>query len=93
AINRLSVPREEHFDLPVTVQVNRSGDDDHATEQRAWEILTLVGQVILGDVTLGGVVTWALPFRRATPAIQPGGESGWTAQIDARVGCMTTGLR
>ena len=54
-------PFREEFALLVQFEVYRSGDDVGYVEDRLWDLITAVEQYVMGDPTLGGAVSQALP--------------------------------
>lgn len=49
--------RDEEYDLQAFVHVHKFGDDERATEERAWELRELFVAALRADVTLGGVLS------------------------------------
>lgn len=75
---------DETYDLLVVVDVHKWGDDEQATEARAWshanQVVTLVDQ----NKTLSGTVNRVTGFRFA-PVNGPSGPQQWRTQIVIRI--------
>lgn len=70
----------ESYRLTVMVDVYRYGDDEQATELRAWQLHDGVLSVLAADRTISGTVTQLTGFRvrQSNPVPQP---SQWRSQI------------
>lgn len=71
---------DESYRLSVAVDVYRFGDDEQATEQRAWQLHDGVMSVLLADKTIGGTVNRIESFRvrQVNPVPTP---QHWRSQI------------
>jgi hypothetical protein len=71
---------DETYRLTVMVDVYRYGDDEQATELRAWQLHDGVLSVLDADHTIGGTVNRITGFRvrQSNPVPQP---SQWRSQI------------
>lgn len=79
---------EETFDLVVVVDVFKYGNDEQATEARAWQLRDEVVGVLMANRNLGGTVDYIAGFGPAPTATPPKAE-GWRTQIVLRVACVT----
>ncbi len=71
---------DESYRISVLVDVYRYGDDEQATEQRAWQLLDGVMTVLAADKTISGTVnrTTGFRFRQVNPVPTP---QHWRSQI------------
>lgn len=76
---------DETFELTVAIDVHRYGDDEQATEARAWELFDGLMSVLTANQTLLGTVNRLTGFRLEPPAAQPSGPQQWRCQIIVRV--------
>lgn len=71
---------DETYSIHVLVDVYRYGDDEQATEARAWELLNGVISVIATEKTLGGTVNRVTGFRFRQVNPVPSAQN-WRSQI------------
>ncbi len=71
---------DETYRISVLVDVYRYGDDEQATEQRAWQLLDGVMTVIAANKTISDTVnrTVGFRFRQVNPVPSP---QHWRSQI------------
>lgn len=78
--------RDEDYDIEVFILVRQSGDDEQATETRAWAIRELLATALRADPTLGGVLSkWAeitATTQDNTPLMD-----GWFTRLRVTVHC------
>lgn len=83
----LSQRNDEEYTLPVVVSVRQWGDDEQATEGRAWGHVNQVFTLLHADLTLGGAVNRVTGFDLEVGQ-QPGGPKQWQTVIVVRVGVV-----
>lgn len=71
---------DEAYRLSILVDVRQYGDDEQATEARAWDLANAVMDVLTSDLTVSGTVhrTTGYRFRQSNPVPSP---SMWQSQI------------
>jgi hypothetical protein len=71
---------DERYRLSILVDVRQYGDDEQATEARAWELANAVMSVLTADLTVYGTVhrTEGYRFRQSNPVPTP---TQWRSQI------------
>lgn len=77
---------DETFNLRVVIDIRRYGDDEQATEQRAWALRDEIVGLLRTDPTLGGVINRITGFR-IRPVNIPG-PSQWRTQIVLDAQCV-----
>lgn len=83
----LGEPRhDEEFTLPIVIDVFQWGDDEQATEQRAWALYDSLISLLRANSTLAGTVhRWN--DIRVTPSNTPGPQQ-WRTLISVEVECV-----
>jgi hypothetical protein len=78
---------DETYYLTVVVDVRRFGDDEQATEQRAWVLHDNVLTLLRANMTLTGAINRVTGYRvrQGNPVPSP---SQWRSQILIEVGCV-----
>jgi len=84
---------DESYTLRIHVEVYQSGDDQAACEDRLWEIVALVEQATIADLTLGGLLNGNTD---RPSGVLPGGiedqnsfaaPDGWISHAVLRIDC------
>jgi hypothetical protein len=78
---------DESYRLPVVIDVRRYGDDEQATEKRAWDLHDQILTLLHANKTLGGAINHIRGFvvRQGNPVPSP---QQWRAVIVIEVGCV-----
>ncbi|MDQ3933427.1 MAG: hypothetical protein M3340_02215 [Actinomycetota bacterium] len=80
--------REESYRVELIVFVKREGDDQHGTEDRCWDLVGAVEDLLRADVKLGGAVREA-GMTRGKQSNNPDSE-GWVSQMIGSITCKAT---
>jgi hypothetical protein len=83
----LSTRNDEVYTLPIVADVRRYGDDEKATEQRAWSHVNEVLTLLRTNLELSGTVCRQTGYG-VEVASQPSGANQWRTQIVVRVGVV-----
>jgi hypothetical protein len=83
----LSTRNDEEYELPIVVDVRRFGDDEKATEARAWSHVDQVLTLLRSNLDLSGTVCRLTGFDIEVAA-QPSGAKQWRIQVVIRVGVV-----
>ena len=75
---------DENYELVVVVDVRRYGDDEKATEERAWSLFNQLAALLHSNDTLSGAVNRTTGFT-FTPSNDVSGPQQWRTQITVRV--------
>lgn len=79
--------RHESYSIALTVHVAQYGDNEQATEERAFALLDEVSGALASDSWLGGLLEGApAALERITQTNTPGPQQ-WAAQVSAQVRC------
>jgi hypothetical protein len=78
--------RDEAYDLPIVVNVVMFGDDEQATELRAWELYSSLVSLLNQNRDLGGSIS-RFTTRTVTPTNFPV-PGQWLARITVKQGCV-----
>lgn len=79
--------QDETYSVPVWVSILAEGNDPQSAEERMWEIVGAVENVIRADQSLGGMtgLHWALVNGKTPRNIMT--DQGWAAECMVRVKC------
>lgn len=78
---------EERYDIEVTVDVYRGGDDAKTAFERAAALWAGVLQVLRADPSLGGIVLVAKPSPATYTTTHEEAHKGWISRVDAVIEC------
>ncbi len=78
--------RHESYTVALRVMVLRYGDDEQATEERAWDLLDEVSAALTADRFLGGLLYQPAALEEITQDNAPMPKQ-WAARIDAQIRC------
>lgn len=78
---------DEDYDLTVIIQVRTPGDDEQATETRAWDIRREVRAALEADGSLGGLLNIGCEVSRTVSESGPLTD-GWFARLRVTVHCQ-----
>lgn len=78
---------DESYKLRVVIDVRRWGDDEQATEQRAWELHDQILTLLRANMTLSGAINRVTGYvvRQANPVPSP---QQWRSLIAIEVSCV-----
>lgn len=79
-------PRDEDYEITMTVRVRMSGDGQQLATERAYVLAGQIEEALRADPTLGGVVHWALVSAFDLEEEAPDGSSR-LADLDVTVTC------
>lgn len=82
----LGVRRDETFNLRFVIDVRREGDDEQATEARAWELLEAAEAAIWAAPTIGGTVNRVTGVE--TVQVNAPEPQAWRTQLVVDVACV-----
>jgi hypothetical protein len=77
---------DEHFSLPLVIDVRRDGDDEQGTEARAWTIYAGVINALRSDPTLGAAINRVEGYRKRPQSV-PLAEQ-WLFRITVEIDCV-----
>ena len=79
---------DESYNLLVVIDVRRYGDDEQATEQRAWMLYDELITLLQANLDLNGAIHHLSGFRvrQANPVPSP---SQWRSQILVEIACAS----
>lgn len=78
---------DENYELVVVVDVHQYGNDEQATELRAWQLADQVIGIVDEHNTLSGAVNRITGFNRR-PVNAPGGPQTWRTRIEVRISAV-----
>jgi hypothetical protein len=88
----LGARRDEEFRVGVTVRVYQYGDDEQATEARAWALRDEVVQAVATDATLKGLLNLGAEVERTEQRNLPA-DKAWVAELSLTVRCRTVNIQ
>ncbi len=78
---------DEQYNLTIVVDVRRYGDDEQATEQRAWQLHDEVLTMLRANMTLSGAINRITGFRVRQANPVPSTQQ-WRSQIVIEAACV-----
>jgi hypothetical protein len=84
--------RDEEYTIGVVIRVFQYGDDEQATEERAWVLRDEVVQAVATDPTLEGLLNLGAEVERTEQRNLPA-EKAWLAELVLTVRCRTVNVQ
>jgi hypothetical protein len=84
--------RDEEYRIGVVIRVFQYGDDEQATETRAWALRDEVVQAVATDATLKSLLNLGAEVERTEQRNMPA-EKAWLAELTLTVRCRTVNVQ